>query len=235
MSKLQLVLWDIDHTLIETGGVGREVFGAAFQAATGIPMRDMVHASGHTEPQLFSETLEMHGIEEQPHHFETFARVQAEEYHRHAGALRSRGRVLPGAASALRQLAEHPTIVQSVLTGNTRAAAIAKLQAFGIADALDLDIGAYGDDNTDRAELVRIAQDRAASKHNVEFDRESTVLVGDTVRDVAAGHDGGARVIAVTSGSTSADELREANPEIVVPDLSDVVDTLVKDHDIRQS
>lgn len=114
MTRSRLVLWDVDHTLIETGGIGRMVFAAAFEQATGHPMQRMADVTGRTEPDIFRETLALHGIEDRGDYFDTFAAAQAEGYEKRADAMRKRGRALDGAAAALAALAETPA-VQSVL------------------------------------------------------------------------------------------------------------------------
>ncbi len=221
MTQALLILWDIDHTLISTGGVGREVFGEAFKAATGHQMDAMAEATGRTEPDLFRETLERHGVTERAEHFTIFAEAQAEGYAIRADELRSKGQVLPGVNAALDQLAQSNEVTQSVLTGNTRAAAKIKLEILEIAHNLELDIGSYGDDAPSRPILVRIAQERAEQKHGIHYDSANTVLIGDTVRDIQAGHEGGAKVIAVASGQATVWELRDSDPHAVLPDLSD--------------
>jgi hypothetical protein len=71
-------------------------------------------------------------------------------------------------------------VIQSILTGNTRPAAEIKLRAFGLDRYPDLDVGAYGTDDDDRASLVKIARQRAEAAHGVRFGPASTVLIGDT-------------------------------------------------------
>lgn len=100
----RLVLWDVDHTLIETGGVGREVFAAAFAEVTGTPMKDMAEVSGRPELVIFGETLDMHGIPRSDDYFERFIDLQAGDYEERAHEMRLRGRVLPGALNALQAL-----------------------------------------------------------------------------------------------------------------------------------
>lgn len=217
-----LVLWDVDHTLIQTGGVGREVFKDAFEQATGLTMERMADVSGKTEPDIFDETARMHGISVTTDLFEVFATRQSQGYETRADEMRSRGRALPGALDALNALASVPEIVQSVLTGNTRPVARTKLRVFGLTQHLDLEVGAYGSDDPVRSRLVKIAQERAASKYGAVFRASSTVLIGDTPNDVATGRDGGARVIAVASGKSTADELRAAGAEHVLLDLSEL-------------
>ncbi|GGM72348.1 haloacid dehalogenase [Thermopolyspora flexuosa] len=221
MGANRLVLWDIDHTLIETGGVGREVFAAAFHAVTGTPMVRMTTAAGKTELAFFRETLELHGLSPARFSFARFARLMACGYHERSHDLLACGRVLPGAVGALRALARVPGIAQSVLTGNARPTTEAKLKIFGLDRHVDLDIGAYGDDDAVRAALVPIAQRRAGRKLGQAFSRDSTLLIGDTPADVIAGRDGGARVIAVASGESGLADLKEAGADVVLRDLTD--------------
>ena len=221
MVTSRLVLWDIDHTLIETGGVGREVFAAAFAEVTGTPMNDMAEVSGRTELVIFGETLDMHEIPRSDDYFETFIELQARGYEERAHEMRLRGRVLPGALNALQALSRIPGITQSVLTGNTKVSAEAKLRIFGLSRFLDLEIGAYGEDDPVRARLVPIAQERARSKNGVIYSPDLTVLIGDTPQDVMAGRDGGAHVIAIASGKSSTIELKAGGANVVFSDLTD--------------
>jgi phosphoglycolate phosphatase len=138
-----------------------------------------------------------------------------------APALRQRGRALPGAAAALAALDQVPGVVQSVLTGNFKPVAIIKLATFGLDTHIDFEVGAYGSDDSVRANLVEVARRRANGKHQATFSKRTTVLVGDTPSDVEAGHAGGAFVVAVASGRSGMDELRAAKAEIVLPDLTD--------------
>lgn len=219
-----LVLWDIDHTLLQTRGVGGEVFAEAFEAATGRPMSaGMAEASGHTEPVLLRKTLERNGITDPtPETFEHFVREQAAGYHRHQEQMRIQGRVLPGAEQALQTLSRQPHIIQSVLTGNTRAAARIKLTTFGMDRWLDLSLGAYGDDDENRPALVDIACQRARKQFGPTFETSQTVLVGDTPNDVRAARLSGALVIGVASGLSSVDDLRRAGADHVLESLKDV-------------
>jgi phosphoglycolate phosphatase len=197
----KLILWDIDHTLIETGGVGSEVFRDAFEQVTGHKIEALADVTGRTEPIIFRETLEMYGIEDPGNYFPRFVQVQAEGYRSRANEMRRRGRVLPGAREALEGLAAIPELHQTVLTGNPRLSAEAKLHTFGLATWLNGDTGAYGDDHSVRAKLVKIAQQRAYANTGVSFTEKTTVIVGDSPSDVEAALKGGAQIIAVASGT----------------------------------
>lgn len=112
-------------------------------------------------------------------------------------------------------------MTQSVLTGNLRANAALKLRLFGLAEFLDLGVGAYGGDARERAALLPVARRRAAAAYGHHFDSGSTFLIGDTPQDVHAGRIGGSWVIAVASGTSSGAELREAGADSVLTDLRD--------------
>lgn len=233
MARTVLVLWDIDHTLIDTGGVGGEVYAAAFQEVTGRSLEKMADVSGRTEPVIFRETLQMHGIDAPVDLFGTFAERQARGYTDRAAEMQERGRVLPGVPEALRAVSAEGDLIQSVLTGNTRPSSEAKLRAFGLDGFLDLDSGAYGTDDDTRANLVEIARQRAAKEHGITLTPETAVLIGDTPNDVIAGRDGGARIIAVATGRDSIDDLSAAGAKTVFADLTDtaaLLNAIYDDH-----
>jgi phosphoglycolate phosphatase-like HAD superfamily hydrolase len=85
---------------------------------------------------------------------------------------------------------------------------------------IDLDVGAYGEDSTDRPPLVAMVQQRAAAKCGQAFTEQNCVIIGDNSHDVTAAHEGGASVIAVASGRDTIKQLREAGAGIVLPDLT---------------
>jgi phosphoglycolate phosphatase len=217
----RLVLWDIDLTLIQAGPIGRELYAAAFQQATGHPMRSRADMAGRLETDIFRDTVEAHDLDPAAYPFPRFADALTAAYSSRSDDLREQGRVLPGAAAALAALADVPGTVQTVLTGNVRTVAIIKLVAFGLDRYVDFEIGAYATDGGVRANLVRVAQQRASAKHGVTFDLGSTVLVGDTLHDVAAGREGGAFVVAVASGRTTGSELVKAGADVVLANLTD--------------
>lgn len=216
-----LVLWDIDHTLIETRGVGGQVYAEAFRKVTGRALEKMPELAGRTEPVIFREALKVNGISDGEDLYDQFAAEQARGYADHLDDLRRRGRALPGAAEALRELSRRDDVTQSVLTGNTRPSAEIKLRAFGLDRYLDFDVGAYGTDDDTRANLVGIARQRAKKAHGHRFDNGQTVLIGDTPNDVAAARESGARIIAVATGRDTADDLTAAGADTVLDDLTD--------------
>jgi phosphoglycolate phosphatase-like HAD superfamily hydrolase len=222
VSSPLLVLWDIDHTLMDTGGVGGEVYAAAFEKVTGQPLREMPEVSGSTEPVIFREALALHEIDDTPALYARFAEEQARGYSERVADLRERGCALPCAAEVLQELAARDGVIQSVLTGNTEPSSRIKLASFGLDTYLDLDIAAYGTDSDIRADLVAVARQRATDRIGISFGPSTTVLVGDTPADVTAAHDGAARIIAVATGRHTIADLAKTGALDVLADLCDM-------------
>jgi phosphoglycolate phosphatase-like HAD superfamily hydrolase len=182
--------------------------------------------SGRTEPVIFREALKLHGITRTGDLFSQFVAAQACGYAEHASQLQRQGRALPGAADALRELARRGDVVQTILTGNTRPSAEIKLSIFGLDQYVHMDVGAYGTDADTRSDLVQIARQRAETAYGTRFDHASTVLIGDTLNDVEAARNSGARIIAVATGSDSAADLAAAGAATVLQDLTQAEDLL---------
>lgn len=221
MSVRRIVLWDIDHTLIDTRGVGQELSGEAFEQVTGVPMRVQAKIDGITEPVIFRETAKLHGLTTGRADFERFAAALHAAHLKRLPELRDRGHALPGTAAVLDALAAVPGIVQTVVTGNVRPVAEVKLKAFGLDRHMVWDVGGFGEDDDVRAELVRTALTRAGEKLGGPVGPADAVLIGDTPADVEAALANGVFVIAVASGRSTEDDLRAAGAQCVVPDLAD--------------
>lgn len=216
-----LVLWDVDHTLIENSGISKDTYARAFEHLTGRRVDHAIATEGRTDPEIMRNMLTEHGIEPTKEHVARIPEVLESSMSANASRLRERGYALPGAHTTLEALRDTPGIIQAPLTGNIRPNAFTKLSVFGLHAYLDFEVGAYGSDDQVRANLVGIARRRAATKYNATFDARSTVLLGDTWRDVRAGRAGGAFVVAVASGEDSIDRLRAEGANIVLPNLRD--------------
>lgn len=132
----------------------------------------------------------------------------------------------------LASLARSPIVYQSVLTGNLRDVARIKLEVFDLDHYLDLDVGAYGDDDPERPKLVAIAQQRATERTGVTFGNDATVMIGDTPHDVEAGLAAGVRVIGVATGKTNTQELRDVGAQHVAANLVEcqaILNQLIQD------
>ncbi|MFF4827507.1 HAD family hydrolase [Streptomyces sp. NPDC001212] len=220
-----LVLWDIDRTLLYTGDTDRLVYRELFEEVVGRPAERLpARGTGVTMPLAVRELLRANAV--QPERIEELAqrivqRMPA-QLERHRGDLSRTGQVMPGAPAALAAVHQEPGLVPTVVTGNLRGSAEIKLKALGLDEYLDLGIGGYSSDDSHRPALVRVAQQRAGTRHGCTFTRETTVIIGDSLEDVRTGREGGAHVIGVASGTTSVDRLAAAGACHVVPDLTDV-------------
>jgi phosphoglycolate phosphatase len=223
-----LVLWDVDYTLVDSDGVGRMLYEAAFVELFGRQMPQPGLMSGRTDRAIALEVLTLAGLAEPQRHIAAFQAVQAARAAELAGAVLEHSRALPGAAAAIAALAslDGLEVVQSLLTGNIRPLAEVKLGPLGLLDHLDLDAGAYGDVHEVRAELVHAARRNAARGYGRDFAGQATVLVGDTPLDIGAALATGARAVGVATGSFSARELAAAGAHAVLPDLSDTSQVL---------
>jgi phosphoglycolate phosphatase len=223
MADRRLVLWDVDGTLVDSGGIGAEVFDVAIERALGVRPPARVRMGGKTDPQIVREYLAMleigeaEGSDHLPVILDHLATALAAVEH----VIAERGRVLPGVEAVLGQLGDDPTVLQTVLTGNLAANAVVKLAAFGLQDRLDLEIGAYGSDDADRNRLVPVALDRAAAQRGQRFEQEEVWVVGDTPNDLACARAGGVRCLLVASGRPSYDELAALGPDALLADLTD--------------
>jgi phosphoglycolate phosphatase-like HAD superfamily hydrolase len=222
----RLVLWDIDQTLIEVGGATRKAYAAAFAKAVGRPLDQPWGFNGRTELGAIAHVLAAHGVPATTELTDAFIALIVDELHERADEIRRDGRVLPGAAEALRATAALPGVHQSVLTGNLYSLAVLKLDIFELAEFFDLRIGAFGGDDADRLALPAYAWRRAQDQLGHRFAGPDTVIVGDTVLDVATGKAAGARVVAVATGPAAAEELAAAGADVVLPDLRDTAAVL---------
>lgn len=220
------MLWDIDQTLIEVGRATRAAYSAAFGKAVGRPLDQPWAFHGRTELAAVAHVLAAHDVPATPELTDTFVSLIVAELHDRADEIRRDGRVLPGAVEALRAVAQLPGVHQSVLTGNLYSLAVLKLAIFELTDYFDLRIGAFGGDDLDRLALPAHAWRRAHAELGHSFAGADTVIVGDTVLDVATGKGAGARVLAVATGPADCAELAAAGADVVLPDLTDTAAVL---------
>ncbi|RKT08235.1 phosphoglycolate phosphatase-like HAD superfamily hydrolase [Streptomyces sp. 3211.6] len=220
---MKLVLWDIDRTLVYTGGIDRQVYREAFTAVVGRPPEALpAKGTGVTMPLAVRELLLSNHVP--PDRLDELADSIIEQLpwrlNAHRELIAREGIVLPGAREALAAVHDDELLVPSVVTGNLRGSALVKLSELNLAQYLDMSVGAYASDDAHRPSLVRIAQERATLAYGCAFDRINTVIIGDSLQDVITGQQGGAQVIGVASGTTSAESLMAAGADHVLPDLT---------------
>jgi phosphoglycolate phosphatase-like HAD superfamily hydrolase len=219
-----LVLWDIDLTLVDYSGIGRQWYGQALNSVLGTDIAHVPVFPGRTERSITAEILVAHGAERSEANiqrmFTELIRV-AEN-----ADLANLGRALPGAAEILGALGERPDVVQSLVTGNLPEVADRKLAPFGLDGFLDFGIGGYGSLSEHRHDLVSVAISAAGAKHGTVFEPESVVVIGDTPHDIEAALHHGAVAVGVATGRHSVPQLAEAGAHLVLDDLADTAAVL---------
>jgi phosphoglycolate phosphatase-like HAD superfamily hydrolase len=218
----RVVLWDIDGTLVHTAGVGAEAFSTAIETLWGVPATGHgVSLAGKTDLQIGREILTVLSLANGDE--SGLARLIAETERLVAAGrhrIRANGKVLPGVPDLLAALDADPGTVQTLLTGNTAANAASKLGAFGLADQLNLDLGAYGSDDADRNALVGVALARIEARYG-PFDRRHVWVIGDTPLDAACAAAGGVRCLLVATGFAPREALDTCGADHVLDDLTD--------------
>ncbi len=217
---LRLVLFDIDGTLIRTGGAGmiafERVFASEFKSPGGAKR---LKFSGRTDPSIVRDFFRLHGLDPTPDNFRRFY----EPYHFWLDHVLHEmgGRVLPGVLElidGLRALPDPPVI--GLLTGNVRLGAEIKLRHYGIWDHFEL--GAFGDDHEDRNQLAVIARERGNRHLRRELTGEEIVVVGDTPHDINCARAINAPCLAVATGGITKEELAAHQPAWLVDDLTQI-------------
>jgi phosphoglycolate phosphatase len=216
---IKAVLWDIDGTLLTTGGAGAVAWQRAFQELYDVEANIDEHTrAGMTDPEIteiiFDDVIGRAGTAEE--HAAVVAKYL--EYMPDAVAESTGYEVKPGIAAILPRLAE-AGVVQGIVTGNVEPAARIKL-ARGDLDKY-FSFGGYGSDERDRVKLTERAIERAAAAAGTPLDLAATISVGDTPRDVTAGHGAGIRVVGVATGSYSVAELEGADADWALADVTD--------------
>ncbi|MGH3773161.1 MAG: HAD family hydrolase [Pseudonocardiaceae bacterium] len=215
-----LILWDIDHTLVTIGEVSREIYASAFEGIVGRPLCELVDMTGRTERAIIVETLKMHGVVKPESKLDDFYVALANAADELRERMHAVGHLLPGAEQALATLAKL-NVVQTVVTGNIKPIAVAKLEVFNLSGYMDFEVGGYGSDGDNRPPLILQAWQRAQHKYGQVFEADRVVVIGDTPLDVAAAREVGVRAIGVATGSSKIEDLMTAQADTVLPDLAD--------------
>jgi len=214
-----LVLWDIDHTLVDLAGAGRAWYEAAL-LAMGVELHTHPDYGGRTERAITTDALTLHGLEPTEDNIQLLWQHLIRESETTRSSLPASGRALVGAAEAITEL-DRCGAVQTLVTGNLPDVAVHKLEPFGLERHLDLEIGGYGTLSTSRPDLVAHAIDAATAKYG-PFSSEQVAVIGDTPHDVHAALAHGVVAVAVATGRHDAAELTAAGAHTVLPDLADL-------------
>lgn len=218
---MNLILFDIDGTLISTGGAGMRAFYRALRDLFDVEAdRPALRPDGKTDPLIAKELLACFGLENQwcadvqEALFSSYLKHLEDEMCRAAdcGSMQ----VLPGAVDLLELLSGRPDFCIGLVTGNLEKGAQIKLGTAGLSRYFRF--GGYGSDSEDRTAIVRLGIQRGAQSVSPR-PVEGVFVVGDTPLDIQHGRAAGARVIAVASASFDLHDLGLHNPDLLVPNL----------------
>jgi len=217
---MPLVLFDLDGTLLRSGGAGvramtragRHFFGPDFSL-------DGVVIAGGLDPLLFDEAARRVGITDPRREHDAFRELYLVVLAEELAAYPERVRALPGIPRLLDLLDQHEGATMGLATGNYRRAAPLKLTGAGI-DPERFRIQVFGDEAPDRTAMIALALERYGTKDG-SVNPAHVVVVGDTPRDVQSARENGCRSLAVATGGYSEADLRQAGADVTVPDLAD--------------
>jgi phosphoglycolate phosphatase len=228
----KLILFDIDGTLVLTGGAGIRAMNRACEELVGNPhglegipvagrtdriiLADVVTRAGHTLDDGLLDQLRERYVANLREEIERPGRAQSFESLGARGGVKA---VMPGIRELLDILHQRDDVFLALLTGNFAASARIKLEHFDLWRYFRC--GAYADDAADRNALVPFALQRARECGLPELPPEHILVVGDTPHDVACAHAVGAIPIGVATGGFTSDQLRESGAAVVFENLAD--------------
>jgi len=214
-----LWLFDIDGTLVDTGGAGPTALTEAAIECFGEagPELDL---AGSTDLGIVQNFLDHFGRESDQAFIDSFFAIYHERLDWNLAHGNFPGRVLPGAVALLERLEQDPRVHIGLLTGNTANGAATKMRHFGLDRFFAF--GGYGCDFADRNKLGPVASARAAAHSGRTFHPHEIVVIGDTPKDIACARALGSPCIAVATGRFNAEELRQHNPHRVIESLEEL-------------
>lgn len=213
---MNLLLFDIDGTLIDAGGAGQGAMEDALAEQFGVrgPVTG-ISTAGRTDRAIAVDLFRFYNIELNDDHW---SRYQQTYFRLLPDSLKTRtGSVLPGVVDLLYHLRRRSDVSLGLLTGNFAEGARLKLTHYGLADHFSL--GGYGDEHLERDDVAREAWRLANSRHpDLPIDR--VWVIGDTPADIRCARAIGAKVVAVATGIYSSTELHPHQPDILLNDLT---------------
>lgn len=220
-----LVLFDIDGTILLSGGAGVRAFLRSCDELFAMETADdRKRFSGGLDPLIFRDLCAMHGVSDWERHHESFRqryRAALEENLSLPGVVTP----LPGARELVRAVDAHEAATLGLVTGNYPETGAFKLKTVGL-DPARFEVAAWGVDGGHRRDLPRVAMERYRDKIGETIDPREVVVIGDTPHDVDCAKHNGCRVIGVATGLFSVDELRDCGADLAVSDLADTATLL---------
>ncbi|MGQ9909753.1 MAG: HAD family hydrolase [Candidatus Flexifilum sp.] len=222
----RLILFDIDCTLLWTGGAGRESTRRSMLEVFGrIGALDQHSFGGKTDWQTLYELLQPEGITHEQ--IAAAMPAYAAAMGRHLAAIIDDYpvRPCPGALPLVDELRQRPDVLIGLITGNVHTAARVKLRAAGF-DPAWFPIGAFGDEAYERDDLAPLAYERACRRIGRRLPLEQVIVIGDTPMDVACARAIDAVAVAVGTGFGDLADLIAAGPDHLFDEIGQVRDLL---------
>ncbi len=213
-----LLLFDLDGTLLLTGGAGSRSFERAYHTHFGVTLRsERLKMDGMTDPAIARHFLRLYGLPPDDRSVDLilsgYLAGLADEV-----AASTRYRVLPDVMESLEELAARGDVLLGLATGNIEKGARIKLERAGLNRFFPF--GGFGSDAEDRVEVVKTAIARGRAHAGEEIPPSGIVVIGDTPKAVAAGKAAGVKTLAVATGSYGLEALTECSPDLVLPTLA---------------
>ena len=215
-----LVLFDIDGTLMITGGATSRAILRAFQAIHGDTVEWGGVTVGTLDPQIYEQLAKYNGIESPGDAYEAYRERYLKEMAAELERAASDITILPGIASLLKLLHEREHVTLGLLSGNLRKAAMLKITAAGF-DPTWFDVKVFAEDGVTRDDLPHAALKQWSDLVGPTVDPCHALIVGDTPRDIQCARAAGIQVFSVATGHYTLDQLREHEPDMLLADLSD--------------
>jgi phosphoglycolate phosphatase-like HAD superfamily hydrolase len=217
---VRLVLFDIDGTLVHTGGAGvkafAKVFATEFGATDGF---ERLKFAGRTDVSLVREFFGFHGIAPTAQNFQRFFERYVFWLDHILSA--SHTQMCPGVCEFILELKRLPVPpLLALLTGNIRLGAEIKLRHFELWESFET--GAFADDHEERDQIAAIARHRGAKILGEDLRDEQVLVIGDTPLDIRCGRAIRAKVLAVATGGAKLEDLTRHEPDWAAPDLLSV-------------
>ena len=215
---MNICLFDIDGTLIDTGGAGTAAIFSTVLEQFGVdPLEGHVSVAGRSDRMIVRELFLLHGIEDSIANWNRFVTTYVQALR--ANLARRNGRVLPGVTELLERLRQRSDVALGLLTGNLEEGARLKLEYFGILHHFAF--GGFGDHHLDRNDIARDALAAARTHLDGTASVENVWVLGDTPNDILCARVIGARAVSVATGTYSFDQLQAGKPDLLLDDLSD--------------
>ncbi|MDZ7721357.1 MAG: HAD family hydrolase [candidate division KSB1 bacterium] len=222
---MKLLLFDIDGTLIDSGGAGKRAMNRAFEELYGhAEILANISLSGRTDELILQDAFQKIEQTPNPAAMSEYKKLYFQILRHEIEKPNAKKRVMPGITDLLPELKHRQDIYLGLLTGNWQDSGYIKIGHFSLDSYFSF--GAFSDDSNDRSELVPIAVSRFENRTEKTIAAEHVYIIGDTPRDIECTKPHGVNSVAVAAAGYTRNDLQAYNPDFLFDDLSSTVDVL---------